>query len=356
MTQLLTWLLYVVGIAGMFLLLMAPHEGGHFLFAKLFRVRVIEYSVGAGMKLWSTTKGGTLYAVRLLPIIGYVRMGGMEAGDLDEPNGFHSKPALQRIIILLGGPAANFLVAMLLITGFGLTQLNSDPGKVFNVAPNSPAAAAGMQAGDSIRSVNGKPFNNPGLVGQEEQAAPGRPVSLSGVHSDGRPFTYQITPNCDSQGHCLVGLGIPRQLFTVQTAVTDGVTFPFVVVGVTVQGLWSLASGQVPGGLLGPQGMAGPIGIAKFTADSVSQGPPAYISLVALLSVVIGFTNLLPILALDGGQILVVLIEVVRRRPFDRNSKLNFQRYGLVALLGLLAVISFFDIQRLVSGQFPGVH
>lgn len=355
MSQLLTGLLYVVGIGGMFLLLIAPHEGGHFLFAKLFKVRVIEFSVGAGLKLWSTTKNGTLYAIRALPILGYVRMGGMEGDDFDEPNGFHTKPALQRIVILVGGPAANFLVAILLITGFGLTQLNNDPGKVFNVAPGSPAAAAGMQAGDSIRTVNGKPFNSPGLISQEEKAAPGQPVTLSGVHADGKPFTYQIIPRCDSQG-CRVGLGIPRQLSTVQTAVTDGVTFPFVVVGGIVQGLWSLVSGQVPGGLLGPQGLTGPIGIAKITADSVSQGPPTYLFLVALLSVALGFTNLLPLLALDGGRILVVLIEVVRRRPFDRTSELNLQRFGLVALIGLIAVISFFDIQRLVSGQFPGVH
>lgn len=80
MSQLLTALLYVVGVAGMFLLLIGPHEGGHFLLAKLFKVRVIEFSIGAGTKLWSVTRGGTLYALRLVPILGYVRMGGMEAG------------------------------------------------------------------------------------------------------------------------------------------------------------------------------------------------------------------------------------------------------------------------------------
>ena len=85
MNQLLSLPLYVVGIGGMFLLLIAPHEGGHFLFAKLFKVRVIEFSVGAGTKLWSFTRGGTLYALRAIPILGYVRMGGMEAGDFDDP-------------------------------------------------------------------------------------------------------------------------------------------------------------------------------------------------------------------------------------------------------------------------------
>src|SRR3984893_12657688 len=165
-------LLYVVGITGMFLHLIAPHEAGHFLFAKLFKVRVIEFSIGAGTKLWSVTRNGTVYALRAFPILGYVRMGGMEAGDFEDPSGFHSKPAWQRIVILAGGPAANFLVAILLITGFSLTQLNTDPGKIFSVAPGPPAAAAGLQVGDSIRAVNGQPFTTPGLVGQQESNAP----------------------------------------------------------------------------------------------------------------------------------------------------------------------------------------
>src|SRR5437660_12851852 len=99
-------LLVIVGIAGMFLLLIAPHEAGHFALAKLFKVRVIEFSIGAGARLWSVARGGTLYALRAIPILGYVRMGGMEAGDFDDPNGFHRKAAWQRILILLAGPAA----------------------------------------------------------------------------------------------------------------------------------------------------------------------------------------------------------------------------------------------------------
>jgi len=356
MSQLLTSLLYVVGVGGMFLLLIGPHEAGHFLFAKLFKVRVIEFSIGAGAKLWSFTSGGTLYALRMLPILGYVRMGGMEAGDFEDANGFHSKAAWQRIVILAGGPAANFLVAMLLITGFGLTQLNTDPGKVFNVVAGSPAAAAGLQAGDSIGSVNGKPFKTPGLILQEEHASPGLPLTLAGVHPNGQPFSYVVTPKCDPQGLCQIGVGIARTLLTPQTAIVTGVTFPFVAVGGIVQGLWTLISGKVPGGLLGPQGLTGPIGIADVAGQAVSQGPPTYIFLVALLSVALGFTNLLPLLALDGGRIVVVVVEWLRRRPFDRTTELNFQRWGLVALLAMAAVISFLDIQRIATGQFPGVR
>ncbi len=354
--SLLTILLDVVGVAGMFLLLIAPHEAGHFLFAKLFKVRVIEFSIGAGTRLWSVTRNGTVYALRAFPILGYVRMGGMEADDFEDPGGFHSKPAWQRIVILAGGPAANFLVAILLITAFLLTQVNTDPGKVFTVVSGSPAAAAGMRVGDSIRAVDGKPFDHPGVVQEVEQLAPGSALTLTGVHADGQAFTYTITPKPDAQAHYKLGLGLPIRLLSTQTAITDGLTFPFVTIGVIVQGISSLVTGKVPGGVLGPQGFTGPIGIADIAAQSVNQGPPTYISLVALLSVALGFTNLLPLLALDGGRIVVVLIEVLRRRPFDRTSELNFQRWGLVALLALAAVISFLDIQRIATGQFPGLR
>src|SRR5712691_1425034 len=293
----------------MFLILIAPHEGGHFLLAKLCGVRVIEFSVGAGTRLWSTTRNGTLYAIRLIPIIGYVRMGGMEAGDFEEPNGFHSRAPWQRIAILLAGPVANFLVAIVLITGFGLSQLNSDPGKA---------------------------------------------VTITGTHADGTPFTVVVTPVWQN-GAWRIGVLIAR-VTTPLTALQDGVTFPFQATQVIVQGLAAVVTGQVPGGLFGKEGLTGPIGIAAITSDAVNQGPATYLWLVALLSVALGVTNLLPLLALDGGRIVVVIIEWLRRRPFDRTMELNFQRWGLVALLALAAVISFLDIQRIMTGQFPGVR
>jgi regulator of sigma E protease len=354
MRDLYTVLTYVVGIGGMFLLLIAPHEGGHFLFAKLFKVRVIEFSIGAGTKLWSATRGGTVYALRAVPILGYVRMGGMEEGDFDEPNGFHSKAAWQRILILVAGPAANFVFAMLIITAYGLTNLNSDPGRIATVIQNSPAAGVGFQAGDSIQTVNGKTVTSPNQMRAAEDAAPGAALVVGGVHSDGRRFDYVVVPNC-TNGVCRVGV-VPSLVLTWQGAVSDGVSFPFVIVRQSVQGLWSLVDGQVPGGLLGNQGLNGPIGIADVAQQAVAAGPTTYLVVVALLSVALGFTNLLPLLALDGGRIVVVLIEWLRRRPFDRAMELNFQRWGLVALLGLVVVLSILDIQRIATGQFPGLH
>ena len=356
-------LLSAVGIVGMFLILIAPHEAGHFLVAKLFKVRVLEFSIGAGTKLWSTTRNGTLYAIRLLPILGYVRMGGMEAGDFEEPNGFHSKPPLQRIAILAAGPIANFIVAMVLITGFTLTQLNTVPGLVTQVyatwkvngqTMQTPAAQAGLRTGDRILFINGTAVTAPDTIAQQEAASRGQAVVISGVHANGQGFTAVITPVCGGTT-CQMGVGISR-ITTPLIAVQEGASFPFQAIQVIFQGLGSLVTGQVKGGLFGQNGLTGPIGIAKITTDAVSAGPPTYIWLVALLSVALGVTNLLPLLALDGGRIVVVVVEWLRRRPFDRNTELNFQRWGLVALLALAGIISFLDIQRIATGQFPGVH
>src|SRR5256885_2666430 len=350
-------LLVVVGVAGMFLLLIAPHEAGHFALAKLFKVRVIEFSIGAGTKLWSTTRNGTIYAIRAFPILGYVRMGGMEAGDFGDSNGFHTRPAWQRRLILAGGPLANFVVAMLLITAYDLTQLNDVPGKVVEVLPGSPAAAAGIHAGDQLRTVDGTPITAPDQLRNVENGAPNAAIVIGGVHADGQPFQIIVTPRCDATtNQCQIGLAARWGIVTPRDAVVSGVSFPFVAIKNIALGLTQLVTGQIPGGLLGPNGFTGPIGISVVTAESVSGGFGEYVLFAALLSVALGFTNLLPFLALDGGRMVVVLVEVVRGRPFDRMAELNFQRYGLVALLALAAGISFLDIQPTATGSFPGLH
>jgi regulator of sigma E protease len=350
-------LLAVIGVAGMFLLLIGPHEAGHFAVAKLCKVRVIEFSIGAGTKLWSATRGGTVYALRAFPILGYVRMGGMEAGDFEDPNGFHRKSAWQRLAILAAGPAANFVVAIFLITGVGLAQVNGNPGRVVAVGEKTPAAAAGFRSGDTIKTVNGSTITRPDQLRKIEDANPGKQLVLTGVHSDGKPFETTVTPaQVCSDGACQYQLGVRIQpLFTTQEAVVSGVTFPYTAIKNIVLGLGQLVTGEVPGGLLGPNGLTGPVGIADVALQSVGLGLDTYIFFVALLSVALGFTNLLPFLALDGGRMVVVVIEALRRRPFDRTAELNFQRFGLVALLGLAAVITFLDIQRIATGQFPGL-
>lgn len=354
MTQVLSWLLGAVAIVGMFLLLIGPHEAGHFAFAKLFRVNVLEFSLGMGTRLWSTTRKGTLYALRLLPIGGYVRLGGMEPGDYETLNGFHSKKAWQRILVLLAGPGVNFLLAALIATGLALTQLNSVPGKVIGVVVPSPAYAAGIRPGDQIQSVNGKGLRNSQDVVNAVAAHPDQPLSVVVRHLDGKAATVSVQPEY-SPVYKRPIIGVDTEgIVTPGDALLTGVSFPYhTVIGIG-GGIYQLASGQIPGGLLGPQGATGAIGIGYLTVQAANQGLSYWLYLLAVLSVALGLANLLPLPALDGGRIVVVLLEKLRGRAFNRDREMQFQRVGLAALLALVGVIAYFDIVRIVNHQFPG--
>ncbi len=345
------FLIGLLAVVGGFLLLIAPHEAGHLAGAKLFRMRVHEYSVGFGTKLWSITRGGTVYALRAFPLGGYVRIGGMEPGEYDLPDGFHRKPAYQRLIVLLAGPFANFVLAIILVAIVLVPGSATEPGTVALVEPGTPAATAGIRAGDVVVGVNGHPIQSSGDIRAYEAAAPGKPLDLAVRDQSGTVRHVVITPRKDpAQNAYLIGI---RSRPTVTESLVTSVTFPYQTAAGIVGGIYQLAVGQIPGGLLGPQGATGPIGIAAITYQSVQGGWMTWVELLALLSVALGLTNLLPLPALDGGRIVVVLAEKVRGKPFDREREMTIQRFGLAALMALVLVISYFDIQRIASHQFP---
>jgi regulator of sigma E protease len=344
----------IVAIVLLFLALVAPHEAGHFLVAKLFRVRIHEFSIGMGTRIWSTVRSGTLYALRAVPVGGYVRLSGMEPDDYDDPEGFHAKPAYQRLLILLAGPGVNFLVATLIMTGVWLTQLNDDPGKVVGILPTSPAYSQGIRLGDSVRSVDGRTIRTTDDIRSAEDKAPGQPLQFQVKRQNGTAFTATISPTYNQQAkRYLIGIETAR-VVTVTDAITSGLAFPVTATGEIGQGVYQVATGQVPGGLLGPSGVSGPIGFGYVAYQAAAQGVVPYLLIIALLSMALGLTNLLPLPALDGGRIVVVILEKLRGRPFDREREMAVQRAGLVALLALMALIAFLDVQRIASGQFLG--
>ena len=346
----------VASVAFMFMLLVGPHEGGHFALAKLFGVRVHEYSLGLGPKLLSALRGDTLYALRLIPVGGYVRLAGMEPGDYEAERGFHSRPAWQRSAVLLGGPAVNFLVATVIMTAVFLTQLNSEPGKVVAVIRSGPAYAQGLRPGDAVVDVNGRRLTSQQDIRQAEQAAPHQPLRLVVRRPDGSLFNISVTPTYNASAKTyLIGIeGAP--LVGVGDALHAGISFPVQATGVIAGGMVELVRGRIPGGVFGPNGATGPIGIGYATYQAALQGLTSWLTIAAILSIALGLANLLPLPALDGGRIVVVVLEAIRRRPFDREREMQVQRAGLVALLTLMAVIAFFDVQRLVNGQFPGMR
>jgi regulator of sigma E protease len=366
--------LAVLAVPATFLLLVAPHEGGHFMAAKLTGMRVLEFAVGMGPRLWGWTGkpdseapgsapggepageldgGGTRYSVRLLPIGGYVRIGGMEPGQFQDPRGFHRRSALSRLAVLAAGPAANFVMAAVLVTGLGLTRLNDDPGKVHAVRVPSPAADSGIRPNDSIRTVNGVPLRDPADLRRVEDSRPGQPVQVTVRHPRGTVDAYTIQPIRDQEtSQWIIGV-TPEGVLTAPQAIVAGTTFPVVATVLIVHGFYDLVTGHVPGGVFGGQGVTGPIGIAAMTADAARAGFDQWVFLVAVLSMALGIANLLPIPALDGGRMVVVLAETVRGRPFDRDREAAVQRYGLAALLAVILLIAYFDVTRIATHQFP---
>jgi regulator of sigma E protease len=346
----------ILAVLAAFVLLIGSHEAGHFSVAKLFGVRVHEFAIGFGTKVVSSVRGGTLYALRAIPLGGYVRLGGMEPGEYDLPDGFHRKPAYQRLLVLLAGPLANFITASILVALILLPSSAAVAGTVLQVEPSSPAAAAGITPGTVIVSADGQQLNGDvGRLRAVEAKAKGAPLQLVVRDSSGTQRSLTITPHFDkAQGTYIIGV-IPAQ-FTPLEAIGTAAAFPWLTIRDIGTGIWQVVTGQVPGGLGGPNGVTGPIGISYATYSAAEQGIQDYLQVLALLSVALGLTNLLPLPALDGARIAVVLIEAARRRPLNRDREMAVQRYGLVALMALIAVIGYLDVSRIVNHQFPGAH
>lgn len=344
----------VLAAIAAFLLLIASHEAGHFSVAKLFGVRVHEFSIGFGTRMASFVRGGTLYALRAIPLGGYVRLGGMEPGEYDLQDGFHRKPAYQRLLVLLAGPLANFVCASILVAILLLPSSAAAVGTVLQVTPNSPAARAGIRAGWVVESADGQSLSGDvGKLRTIEARNPGRPLQLVVGLPDGSTRHLAVTPAYDRTEKAWI-MGVRPAQYTAPEAIGSALAFPWLTIRDIGSGIAQLVTGQVPGGIGGPSGVTGPIGIGYATYSAAEQGLDQYLQILALLSVALGLTNLLPLPALDGARIAVVIIEALRRRPLNREREMAVQRYGLVALMALIVVVGYLDVSRLVNHQFPG--
>jgi regulator of sigma E protease len=185
--------LFVLGV------IIFVHEGGHYLMAKAFDVKVLTFSLGFGKKLLSFQRGETEYRIAWLPLGGYVRLGGESPEEsTGDPRDFQCKPRWQRVLVYLAGPAMNavlavLLVAVVLMLGFGLPFLHEIPPVVGAVEPGSPAAAAGLQPGDEVVAVRGKRVDNWEAVAMAILESPGRPVPLT-VERDGKRREVSLVP------------------------------------------------------------------------------------------------------------------------------------------------------------------
>jgi regulator of sigma E protease len=351
-------LLYsIIGTIIIFGAIVTIHEFGHFIVAKLSGMGVHEFSIGFGPPLVQKKFRDTVYALRIIPLGGYVRIAGMEPGDEQAENSFSAKPFFARFATIFAGSAMNFVLAFVLLVVLGVS-IGFPSGKTMfgKITPNSPAAEAGIQQGDVVLKINDVEYPTPERFVWEVGRRDG-PVGLV-LKRDGEPVTVAVTPRKIA--------GSKKPVLGVQVGVTDVVYQRHGIFGAISEGSRKIVEstgmvfeffGRIFAGRGSLDGVAGPPGIIKLTSEvsraaiTSPEGMAAFLWVFALLSLNIGLFNLLPIPALDGSRLVFLVIEKLRGKPFDPDKEAMVHMVGLVLLLGLVLLISVKDVFTIFGGK-----
>jgi len=339
------------------------HELGHYLIARVFGIHADIFSIGFGPELtaWHDRRG-TRWRIGALPLGGYVKFAGdMNAASQSDPawlempaedrqRTFQIKPVWQRALVVLAGPAANFLFAIIVLAGFALAYgENVTPSTVDVVRPGSAAATAGLQAGDRIRAVDGMAIDRFDALSRSVIGRPGEQVTLR-VERQGRVRTVPVVIGTrierDRFGneYRLGMLGVMNRTSVVQPvspvmAPVIAVRQTVAIVDMMVDGLVQIATGRRSVSELG-----GPLKIAQISGEQAARGPADFIFFIALISINLGFINLLPIPMLDGGHLLFQGIEALQRKPVSPHVQEWAFRSGLALLLALMMLVTVNDL------------
>lgn len=339
-------------------LVVLVHELGHFIAAKAMGIRVERFSIGFPPKLIGKKYGETEYCISAVPLGGYVKMSGMIDESLDgektitgAPYEFQSKSTPAKILVICAGVLMNFVLAFAIYTGVtairGVGE-SRDP-IVGELQPDYPAVEAGIQAGDEILTVEGKSVATWNDLVDEIHSRPDMATKLT-VRREGEILDFEVTPKLGSipEDGELVDVGLigifPKPFYRPASfveSITTGWAWTKGSMSLVITSVRLLVTGKAS-----LKDLSGPVGIAKMSAQSAKAGFLNLLAFVALISINIGFLNILPIPALDGGHLIMVLWEAVVRRPISNRVKLAIQQVGMVFILLLMALIIFNDFTK----------
>ena len=343
-----------------FLIILTPivfiHELGHFLFARLFAVRVEIFSVGFGPILFSyNDKKGTKWQVAAIPIGGFVKMYGElnvspeVAMENNKKGSFQFAYPWQRLLIVFAGPLFNFLLTIILIAGiyifFGKIEISNQVNDVVN---GSPAQQAGIISNDKIISINNIKVKNFEEIRQIIFESPNKVLEF-GINRNDDIIFIKITPEAQwsEELKIYVGkLGIISSIgslkkFGLSESVYNSVLDTIFITQSMLRGIVKLLSGNVQKGEIG-----GPVRIAELSGQALASGIIPLVFFGALISLNLGLVNLLPIPALDGGHIVLYLIEIISGKPLPIHFQNILMRSGISLLLALMILITINDISR----------
>ncbi len=343
--------------------LVVVHELGHYFVGRWFGVKAEKFSIGFGPQLFGwTDKRGTLWRVAALPLGGYVQFAGdmnpssqadvswHNLPEAERNQTFQSKTLWQRALIVFAGPAVNFILAILIAMGFLLAFGTAvTPPVAAGIEADSPAAKMDLRTGDRILSINGRLVDTFDDLANEVVLIPGEKIVLQ-VERGGKTLTKSSTTatveETDRFGneYRIGRIGIER--LPAEYRPVGILEAPFAAVERTGDILRQQIIGlsQIISGRRSITELGGPLKIAKVSGEAMSMGILTFISLAALISINLGFINLLPIPMLDGGHLLLYGIEAVRRRPATPKVQEWAFRTGFAMLLGFMVMVTFNDL------------
>lgn len=336
----LTAILFIL----MMLVLIAPHELGHFIAAKLVGVKVNEFAIGMGPLIWQRQKGETKYSLRLIPIGGYNAMEGEDNGS-EDPRGFNNQSSLSRIVILLAGVTMNVLIALIICVI--IVQISGLPvPRIASVDQSMPAAQAGMMVDDRIVAINGTEISSwEECIALIDSFDPEKQETMNiTVEREGQEIDCTLIPQFDKQQkRYMVGI------------VADVTHDPVKCLARGAVMTWDLnklmfqSFGMIINGEASSKDVSGPVGLVKIVNETSKAGAEPYLLLLALVSLNLALINLLPIPGLDGGKILFVILKWISRGRISGEMETKATLIGFKLLIMLTFLITANDIRNLFN-------
>lgn len=328
------------------------HELGHFLFAIKSGIFVEEFAIGMGPKLIGFERKGTFYSLRVLPIGGYCKMLG-EDEVVDDARAFSSKPVGARILTVFGGALFNFILAFIAaaitIVAFGATSTI-----VQGTMPDYPAVEAGIKAGDEVVKVNGKRIFSYEEMSIYVNSSKGNPLELEIKQGDtGEKVLKTVTPKLVDKEYYYIGVqygrAIDRDFFSI---IKHSAYKVISWIRISYFSLGELMRGRIPArDISGPVGIVDVVGTGyrEGVKDGVMTVVAFALKIIIILSSNIGVMNLLPLPALDGGRLMFLFIELIRKKPVDQEKEGFVHFVGIVLLMGVMLLTVFNDISRMIQ-------
>lgn len=342
----ITTLFYILIALLVFGFLIFIHEGGHFVAARISGVTVKEFAIGMGPKIfgWTSKKSGTKYALRLLPIGGFVSMDGEDEAS-DNPDAFCNKSVPKRMLIVIAGALMNLLLGFILMTVIVFSQktLLSTTIGAFN---ENSISSEKLMVGDTVKKVGKVSVHTGNELIYEIMNSGDEPVDMIVVRNGEKITVEDVTfPNFVDSG---VTFGeIDFKVYADEENFLNYIKHSFYrscsTVKMIYDSLFNLISGKY-----GMEAVSGPVGVTEVVGEAARSNIPTLLYVVSVISINLGVFNLLPFPALDGGRFVFLVIEAVRGKPVNKNIEGYVNFVGIVILFGFMILVTFKDVIKLI--------